>query len=106
MENDKVAGHRITDRDDVAVALRLLQKGERIAVQGENSTVTVEIVQEIPKGHKMALRDIGKGEPVFKYGEAIGMASAEIAAGSHVHLHNLEGSRGRGDKQNKGGDAQ
>jgi altronate dehydratase len=98
-----MAAHRITDRDDVAVALRLLREGERIAVQGEKSTVTVGVVQEIPQGHKVALRDIGKGESVFKYGAPIGMASDEIPAGSHVHVHNLEGGRGRGDKRNGGG---
>jgi hypothetical protein len=99
MENDQMVAHRITDSDDVAVALRLLRKGERIAVQGEKSTVTVEVVQEIPRGHKVALRDIGKSEFVFKYGAPIGMASVKIAAGSHVHVHNLEGNRGRGDRQ-------
>jgi hypothetical protein len=108
MESNQMAAHRITDRDDVAVALRLVKNGERIAVLGEKSTVTVEVVQEVPRGHKVALRDIGKGEPVFKYGAPIGTASVEIARGSHVHLHNLEGNRGRGDRQDsadtKGGD--
>ncbi|MDR2179706.1 MAG: UxaA family hydrolase [Synergistaceae bacterium] len=99
VQDAQVAAHRVTDRDDVAVALRLLEKGERAAVQGEKSTMTVEVVQEIPRGHKVALRNISRGEPVFKYGAPIGTASAEIPAGSHVHVHNLEGNRGRGDKQ-------
>lgn len=99
MRNSPVAAHRITDGDDVAVALRLLEKGERVTIQGEKSTTTVDVVQEIPRGHKVALRDIGKGELVFKYGAPIGMASVGIMTGSHVHVHNLEGNRGRGDKQ-------
>jgi altronate dehydratase small subunit len=99
MGDNQVAAHRITDEDDVAVALRPLEKGERITVQGEKSTMTVAVVQEIPRGHKVALRDIEKGGAVFKYGAPIGMASVEIAAGSHVHVHNLEGNRGRGDRQ-------
>ncbi|MDR1979510.1 MAG: UxaA family hydrolase [Synergistaceae bacterium] len=98
MQDNQVAAHRITDRDDVAVALRCLREGERITVQGEQSAVTVGVVQEVPRGHKVALRDIGKGEAIFKYGSPIGAASVEIPAGSHVHIHNLEGGRGRGDR--------
>ena len=49
-------------------------------------------------GHKVALRDIAVGEPIIKYGESIGAASAAIAEGEHVHTHNVEGCRGRGDK--------
>jgi altronate hydrolase len=44
---------------------------------------------EIPAGHKVALRAIAKGEPVRKYGWPIGHATADIAAGEHVHSHNL-----------------
>src|SRR5262249_29928844 len=40
-------------------------------------------------GHKLALRPIHKGEPVLKYGQIIGFASADIAPGSHVHVHNV-----------------
>jgi altronate dehydratase small subunit len=108
MQDNQVAAHRITDGDDVAVALRPLAKGERIAVQGETSTIAVDVVQEIPRGHKVALRNIEKGGAVFKYGAPIGVASVKIVTGSHVHVHNLEGSRGRGDRQKdeiKGGGA-
>ena len=41
----------------------------------------------------MAVRDIRKGEPVVKYGEHIGIASCDIKAGEHVHVHNVEGHR-------------
>ncbi len=42
----------------------------------------------IPYGHKVALRPIARGEPVIKYGVAIGRATCEIASGAHVHVHN------------------
>src|SRR5262252_4515153 len=40
-------------------------------------------------GHKLALRDIKKGEAILKYGQIIGFASQDIPAGSHVHVHNV-----------------
>ena len=43
----------------------------------------------VPYGHKVALTDIAAGEPVIKYGQRIGMAAESIAAGAHVHTHNL-----------------
>ncbi len=45
----------------------------------------------------MALRIIRAGEAVIKYGSPIGLATAEIPAGSHVHTHNVASTRGRGD---------
>ena len=63
---------------------------------GQNGTVTV--TEPISFGHKFALRTIKKGEPVVKYGEVIGLATKDIEPGQHVHVHNLESCRGRGDK--------
>ena len=45
--------------------------------------------EHIPEGHKVALCDIAKGEIVRKYGHPIGTADRDIAAGEHVHTHNL-----------------
>ena len=56
------------------------------------------VVQSIPRGHKVALRAIRQGEMVVKYGSTIGHASADIAAGAHVHVHNVASDRGRGDR--------
>jgi altronate dehydratase len=52
----------------------------------------------IPYGHKIAVRDIAAGLPIMKYGEKIGLASAPIKRGDHVHVHNLDSDRGRGDR--------
>ena len=55
------------------------------------------VTEAIPRGHKFALRAIRAGEPVVKYGSPIGTASSAIAAGAHVHTHNVASARGRGD---------
>jgi altronate hydrolase len=83
----------ISDRDNVATALQALVPGQRLDL-GE-STLIVE--EPVAPGHKIALRRIGAGEPVIKYGSPIGTASRDIAAGTHVHTHNVASSRGRGD---------
>ena len=83
----------ISSRDNVATALQALQKGQVIDVGG----VAITVAEPIASGHKIAIRTIGIGEPVVKYGSPIGTASAAIAAGTHVHTHNVASSRGRGD---------
>ena len=76
---------RITDRDLVAVALQPLAAGQPASYDGGEVTP----LSDIPMGHKVALRDIGKGEKVIKYGFPIGQATQDIPQGSHVHSHNL-----------------
>jgi altronate dehydratase len=83
----------ISDRDNVATALEPLAAGRTVEVAG----VSVTVVEAVPSGHKVALCRIAAGEPVIKYGSPIGLASADIAAGAHVHTHNVSSSRGRGD---------
>ena len=83
----------ISERDNVATALQPLEAGGRLDINGSVLTVA----EPIPSGHKVALRDIDAGGPVIKYGSPIGVASAAIHAGAHVHTHNVASSRGRGD---------
>jgi hypothetical protein len=64
--------------------------------------MTLAIGDRIPRGHKVALRPIARGEAVVKYGSAIGTAVSDIAAGAHVHTNNVESSRGRGDQARAG----
>jgi hypothetical protein len=78
--------------DDVAVALRSLEPGEVSARKGAD-TVRIKVAEPVPLGHKLALRDIAGGRPVRKYGEPIGVASAPIQRGGHVHVHNLRSRR-------------
>ena len=83
----------ISAGDNVATALEALDAGQTIDAGG----TTVVVAEAIPRGHKIALRPIPAGAIVMKYGSAIGHASADIAAGAHVHTHNVASDRGRGD---------
>ncbi len=75
--------------DNVAVALVDLARGEQVTVDGGDVTLR----DDVRFGHKLALREIRAGELVRKYDEAIGVASADIAAGQHVHVHNVNSGR-------------
>ena len=75
--------------DNVAVALRALAEGEEIVVEGAPLRATAAI----PTGHKLARRAIAEGDPVLKYNETIGIASAPIAGGEHVHVQNVRSAR-------------
>lgn len=83
--------------DDVATALRGLAPGERVAYHAGGSEAALQILEPIPFGHKVALRDLPSGAEVHKYGSVIGRTTAEVRCGAHVHVHNLAGVRGRGD---------
>jgi len=89
----------IDRKDNVATALRQLQQGDSVQVGIEDYSVTTPLLQDIPFGHKYALKDIRKGEGVIKYGETIGLATENIQQGQHVHVHNIESQKGRGDKK-------
>jgi altronate dehydratase small subunit len=91
----------INRKDNVAVAVAEIRAGERVAIDREGGG-EMEVTQNIASGHKFALDDIAPGDPVMKYGEIIGLASRRIEKGSHVHVHNLESRRGRGDRAQKG----
>jgi altronate dehydratase small subunit len=92
-ESQRRVVQRMHPSDNVATALRELQAGTPVPVDG----VEIAVRSVIPFGHKVALHAIEAGSPVLKYGEAIGVASANIAPGEHVHTHNVESQRGRGD---------
>jgi len=71
--------------DDVAVTTRELPAGLKVMLaEGE-----IVLSGEVPRGHKLALRDLAAGAPVHKYGQSIGRARMDIVAGTHVHTHNL-----------------
>jgi altronate hydrolase len=80
---------QIHPSDNVAVALRPLSPG---TFDG------ISISQPIPQAHKVAIKPIGKGQPIIKYGYPIGLASSDIKPGEHVHSHNIT-SHLRGDLQ-------
>lgn len=80
---------RLDPADNVAVAVTALRAGEVVELPGASVTVR----EPIRFGHKLALGPIPAGAPVRKYAETIGLASATIAAGEHVHVHNVVSAR-------------
>jgi altronate dehydratase small subunit len=85
-------------RDNIGVALAPLLKGQSITIGLEPNCCVIELQEDIPMGHKFSLALIARGDPIKKYGAVIGRCIAETDAGQHVHLHNVESLRGRGDK--------
>jgi (2R)-sulfolactate sulfo-lyase subunit alpha len=81
--------------DAVGVAVADIPAGERISgvVLRGQSVVEVTARDRIPLGHKVALRALARGERVMEYGEVIGEATAEVAPGQHVHVHNIRSLR-------------
>lgn len=73
-------------QDDVAVALADLHRGD-VVTTSDNQTI--ELRDDVPFGHKMAVRDIADGARVAKYGHGIGRATQAIRKGQWVHTHNL-----------------
>ena len=86
-------------RDNVATLIDEGRAGEACALQGEASG-SATLTRDVPFGHKVCIRATAAGSPIVKYGQVIGNASAAIAVGDHVHVHNIESARGRGDRAN------
>ncbi len=91
------------ENDNVGIIKQAVSKGQKIGPIGEGGEEVVELKEDIPFGFKVAIRDIDKGEDILKFGEAIGIASVPIAKGEMVHVHNIEGLRGRGDLEKGAG---
>jgi len=86
------------EEDNVATALVDLTKDTGIEI-GDNR---IKIQGDIPFGHKFAVRFITTGDDIYKYGQVIGRATANIAVGEHAHVQNIESLRGRGDLEQGG----
>lgn len=81
--------------DNVGIAARELKRGDTIVLTAP--PVRIEVREDIPFGFKIALEDIQDQAIIRKYGEPIGRAAKLIRQGQMVHVHNMEGCRGRGD---------
>lgn len=73
---------KINDKDNVAVALEELKKGEIID--------NIKLLDDIPFGHKVLLNDLKNGENIIKYGNPIGHLTIDCKKGQHIHEHNLK----------------
>jgi len=82
--------------DNVAVALEEIPADETIYLSN-GTNITIKSLIEF--GHKFSIKKMSKGDTVIKYGEVIGRSSQLIEVGEHVHVHNVEGNRGRGDQK-------
>ncbi len=87
----------MSEKDDVATVLRDMPSGESFISIKAQVMQTLSLLDSIPFGHKVAITFIQQGTEVIKYGDVIGKATQDIRAGEHVHVHNIEGMRGRGD---------
>jgi altronate dehydratase small subunit len=87
--------------DNVANLVGAGASGDQVecTVEGQSEACTIALVDDIPANHKFARVDIHAGEPIVKYGLNMGRASTDIRQGQHVHIHNIESNRGRGDLQ-------
>ena len=79
----------IYERDNVAVALEPINAGTVVSVEIKSHIEKIRLLSNIPMGHKFALKDVGEGEAIIKYGEPIGQSTVKILRGEHVHVHNV-----------------
>ena len=86
-----------SEKDNLVTCVRELKAGEHVLVDGRE----IEVKEDIPKFHKLAVAEIARGEAVYKYGEVMGVASRDIHIGQWAHIHNIDSTRGRGDKAGK-----
>ena len=75
----------LSDKDNVLVARANAAEGMTIALESGPTT----LMRAIPMAHKIARISIAAGDTILKYGMPIGIATAAIAAGEHVHIHNI-----------------
>ena len=94
---------RLSEKDNVATTLENIEPGASVEVRLGDRVTRIKALERIPFGFKVAVVDIARGSPIIKYGESIGLASVDIKEGHLVHIHNLEGTRGRGDLSRGGG---
>lgn len=98
MSIEKVKGIMNHEKDNVATVFGEVNKGDEVEIKDQKGNeMVITVLNDLPFGHKTALKKIKIGEEITKYGEEIGIASKDIEIGEHVHVHNLESIRGRGD---------
>jgi altronate dehydratase small subunit len=83
--------------DNVATLIDAGEQGAACALQGE-ARGQVVLLQAVPFGHKVCIRETAAGAEILKYGQVIGMAAKALRVGEHAHIHNIESARGRGDR--------
>jgi len=88
-------------KDNVAVVVEDVIAGDQVKVEGKQKRLTIDAIEKIPFGFKVALENLPEGSDIVRYGEIIGRATVDIKKGAQVHVHNIDGIRvqvGGGDK--------
>lgn len=84
-------------QDNVGNAIEDIVQGDAFSCEVDGAVRTFTALEDIPFGFKAAVADIPAGGDIVKYKEVVGRAARGIRAGECVHVHNVEGKRGRGD---------
>ena len=80
----------ISENDNVITVVADCKAGDDVTVKFQGAEKIYTCNSDVPFGHKVAINDIKKGEPVVKYGETIGSAKSDIKIGDWVHIHNVQ----------------
>ena len=92
---------RMHQKDNVATTVEEVKSGDPVQISPGGENQTLKAIEDIPFGFKIAIEEIPQGTLIIKYGDTIGKAGRPIAQGALVHVHNLEGTRARGDLEGK-----
>ena len=91
MSNTDIIIH--DDKDKVGVVvIDSTKKNQEYScwIMESDKTVKIQSINNIPLGHKIALKDFKEGDTILKYGHDIGKVVASIKKGDHVHVHNVK----------------
>jgi len=86
---------QIDDRDNVATLTNNSKKGDIVQVLNPSGVVFLELqlIEPIPYGHKISIKNLKVGDEIIKYGETIGIVNKNILKGSWIHTHNVGSAR-------------
>ena len=91
MRNTDIIIHNDKDNVGVVVIDSTIKNQEYSCwIMESNKTVKIQSINNIPLGHKIALKDFKEGDTILKYGHDIGKVVASIKKGDHVHVHNVK----------------
>lgn len=85
----------IRSQDHVATLTGPVTAGATVLITGQGETREIVALNDMPAGHKLAVRPIDEFQQILKYGEVIGEATETIPEGGHVHVHNCWGIKAR-----------
>ncbi|MDF2675922.1 MAG: hydrolase [Bacillota bacterium] len=80
-------------KDTVVTVTKYISFNEDVEYKLNKETYKIKALSNIPMNHKIAIKDIEKGEAILKYGETIGYATDNINSGHYVHTHNLSSNK-------------